>query len=265
MSFETIQLDFADDVATLTLDRPDKLNAFTVAMHAELRQALKAVRKEKARALVLTGAGRAFCAGQDLADANVALAAGDGKAIDIGETLDQNYNPLVRALRGLPMPVLVAVNGVAAGAGANIALAGDLVYAGRSASFIQAFVKIGLVPDAGGSHALVRRIGLQRALGLAITGEALDAETAERWGLIWKCVDDDALMSTIMDQARHLATQATRVIGLIKRLFDAAPDNDLGAQLDLEAQMQRIAGFGEDYREGIQAFLDQRSANFTGR
>ncbi|MHA1571311.1 MAG: 2-(1,2-epoxy-1,2-dihydrophenyl)acetyl-CoA isomerase PaaG [Alphaproteobacteria bacterium] len=257
MSFKTIQLDIADDVALLTLDRPDKLNSFTTAMHAELREALRAVRKAKARALVLTGAGRAFCAGQDLGDANIE----DG----IGDTLEKNYNPLVHTLRRLPMPVLVAVNGVAAGAGANIALAGDLVYAGRSASFIQAFVKIGLVPDAGGSHALVQRIGVQRALGLAITGDKLDAETAESWGLIWKCVDDDVLMSTVMDQARHLATQPTRAIGLIKRLFNAAPDNDLEAQLGLEAQMQRLAGSGEDYREGIQAFLDKRKPIFTGQ
>ncbi len=260
MTFETILLDCADNVATITLNRPDKLNAFTATMHVELRQALKQVKSDGARALVLTGAGRAFCAGQDLGERKFPA----DETVDLGAGLDKNYNPFVRALRRLPMPVIAAVNGVAAGAGANIALGCDLVLAARSASFIQAFVKIGLVPDAGGTFLLPRLVGLQRAMALAMTGAPLDAETAAAWGLIWRCVDDDALQDEVANLARTLATQPTRTIGLIKRALYASLANDLDTQLDLERDLQRVAGMGNDYREGIQAFLEKRPPNFSG-
>ena len=260
MAYETILLDIADDVATVTLNRPDKLNAISNEMHGELRAALKEIKAAKARALVLTGAGRAFSAGADLG----AVGEPSEEKTDIGLLLEKHYNPLVRGLHRLPMPVIAAVNGIAAGAGANIARASDLVFAARSASFIQAFIKIGLIPDAGGTFVLPRLIGLQRAMGLAITGEPIDAETAAEWGLIWKCVDDDKLMEEVGKFARHLATQPTRAIGLIKRALYAAPGNDLDHQLQLERHLQRVAGYGDDYREGVRAFLDKRAPSFTG-
>ncbi len=260
MSFETILFELTDDVAVLTLNRPDKLNAFSIDMHKEIRAALKQTVKDKARALVITGAGRAFCAGADLGARDVKA---EGE-MDLGALLEKYYNPLILSLKDLPMPVIGAVNGVAAGAGANFALACDLVFAARSASFIQAFIKIGLVPDAGGSFHLPRLIGMQRAMALAMTGDKLDAETAEQWGMIYQCVDDDTLMDTAMDCARHLATQPTRSIGLIKRLMTASLGNDLNTQLELERQMQRVAGLGTDYREGVQAFLEKRAPKFTG-
>lgn len=260
MAYQTISLDIADDVATVTLNRPDKLNAFSVEMHEELRAAIKEIKAAKARAMVLTGAGRAFCAGADLGARDLATE----EKLDLGALLEKYYNPLIRALHRLPMPVIAAVNGVAAGAGANIALGCDLVFAARSASFIQAFIRIGLVPDAGGTYMLPRLIGLQRAMGLAITGDKIDAETAAQWGMIWKCVDDDALMDEVTVFARHIATQPTRSIGLIKRALYASLGNDLDSQLDLERNLQRVAGYGTDYREGVQAFLEKRPAKFTG-
>ncbi len=260
MSFETILFEISDDVALLTLNRPDKLNAFSVDMHKEIRAAIKQAVKDKARALVITGAGRAFCAGADLGARDLST----DEELDLGGLLEKYYNPLILTLKDLPMPVIGAVNGVAAGAGANIALACDLVFAARSASFIQAFIKIGLVPDAGGSFHLPRLIGMQRAMALAMTGDKLDAETAEAWGMIYKCVDDETLMDEVMGCARHLATQPTRSIGLIKRLMTASLGNDLNTQLDLERNMQRVAGLGTDYREGVQAFLEKRAPRFTG-
>jgi 2-(1,2-epoxy-1,2-dihydrophenyl)acetyl-CoA isomerase len=260
MSYQTITFGIADDVATLALNRPDKLNAFTSEMHEELRAAIDATRNGGARALVITGTGRAFCAGADLGAVDV----DSDEARDLGSALERYYNPLILSLSELPIPVIAAVNGVAAGAGANLALAADLVFAARSAKFIQAFVKIGLVPDAGGTYFLPRLIGPQRAMALAMTGDAINAETAADWGMIYKCVDDDALMGATMGLARHLATQPTRTIGIIKRLMNASTDNDLAAQLDLERHAQREAGEGNDYREGVQAFLDKRAAKFSG-
>jgi 2-(1,2-epoxy-1,2-dihydrophenyl)acetyl-CoA isomerase len=261
MTYQTIALDMADDVAVLTLSRPDKLNAFTAEMHKEIRDALKAIEKAGARALVITGAGRAFCAGADLAERDLTTA----EEPDLGEVLETYYNPLVAKLNAMPIPVLAAVNGVAAGGGANFALSCDLTFAARSASFIQAFVRIGLVPDVGGSFFLPRLIGRQRAMALAMTGEQIAAETAADWGLIYKCADDDALMGEVMGLARRLAAGPTRTIGLIKRLMAASQTNTLDDQLALERDMQRAAGQGEDYREGIQAFLEKRAANFSGR
>lgn len=263
MSYETILFDIADGVATITLNRPDKLNSFTVQMHEELADALKRVGKdESARCLLLTGAGRGFCAGQDLSDRAVAPG---GEAPDLGESLEKRYNPLVRTITGLEMPVICAVNGVAAGAGANLAFACDIVFAAKSASFIQAFCKIGLVPDSGGTWILPRLVGPARAMALAMTGEKVSAEQAAAWGLIWKAVDDEALMSEAGGLARHLATQPTKGLALIKRAMRASWTNTLDQQLDLERDLQTIAGRTADYREGVAAFMEKRQPNFQGK
>ena len=262
MGFETIILDRAEGVATLTLDRPDKLNSVNETMHAEIREALAEIEADGGvRAMLLTGAGRAFCAGQDLSDP--ALGAPGGSS-DLGDTLERNYNPLVRRLAAIELPVVAAVNGIAAGAGANIALACDIVLTARSAGFLQAFCKIGLIPDSGGTHALPRLVGPARAMGLAMLGDTLEAETAAAWGLIWKCVDDDALMDEAAALARRLARQPTRSLALIKRAIRSSPTNDLDTQLDLECDLQRIAGATDDYREGVAAFLEKRKPVFRG-
>ena len=249
-------------VAEITLNRPDKLNSFTRAMHADLRAAIKTIRADNSvRAILLTGAGRGFCAGQDLADT---IDPATGKPGGVGNTLEENYHPLIHTLQEIPLPVVCAVNGVAAGGGASVALACDIVLAARSASFIQAFVKIGLVPDAGSSYALPRLIGMARAMALAMLGDKLDAETAERWGLIWRCVDDAALMSEARKLASHLATQPTKAIRLIKQAMHASPGNDLAAQLALERDFQAQCAESNDYREGVSAFLEKRAPVFSG-
>jgi 2-(1,2-epoxy-1,2-dihydrophenyl)acetyl-CoA isomerase len=257
----SILLEIADRVASITLHRPDRLNAFDEAMHAQLAQALDRIELDRAiRAVLLTGAGRAFCAGQDLSERQMADA-----TLDLGATLERLYNPLIRRIQRLERPVLCAVNGVAAGAGANLALACDIVLAARSASFIQAFCRLGLVPDSGGTFMLPRLVGPARAMGLAMLGEPLPAEQAEAWGLIWRCVDDDRLMDEAHALAAHLATQPTRGLGLIKRALHASADNGLDEQLDLERDLQREAGRTEDYHEGVAAFLDKRKPAFKGR
>ncbi len=243
----------------IVLDRPDRLNAFDVPMHRALAAALDAAAADpRCRAVLLTGAGRGFCAGQDL----TARAGGD--APELGGSLEQYYNPLIRRLRSLPMPVVCAVNGVAAGAGANVALACDIVLAARSARFIQAFAKIGLVPDAGGTFVLPRLIGDARARALMLLGDPVDAETAERWGMIWRCVDDDALMTEAEALVARLAAAPTQGLALTKRALLASAGNTLDAQLDLERDLQRIAGRTPDFAEGVQAFLDKRAPVFTG-
>jgi 2-(1,2-epoxy-1,2-dihydrophenyl)acetyl-CoA isomerase len=214
------------------------------------------------RVLLLTGAGRGFCAGQDLGDR--AVAPGQA-AVDLGASIERNYLPLVRALRELPLPVVCAVNGVAAGAGANLALACDLVIAAKSASFIQAFCRIGLVPDSGGTYFLPRLVGSARAMGLALLGDKLPAEEAARWGLIWKCVDDPELASTVETLLQGLAQAPTRGLAAIKRALHASPQNDLDAQLALERDLQRELGYSDDYREGVAAFVGKRPPRFTGR
>lgn len=262
MAHETILFSLQDGVARLTLNRPDKLNAFNTAMHEEVRRALAEVREREARVLVLTGAGRAFCAGQDLGDR--AVAPGSPEA-DIGASVRKHYNPLILALRRLPLPVVAAVNGVAAGAGANIALACDLVIAAESASFVQAFCRLGLVPDSGGTWLLPRLAGHARAMGLTLLGERLSAEQAAAWGLIWRCVADGDLASTVDSLARELAAGPTRGYARTKEALQASWHHTLEQQLDLERDFQGELGASPDYREGVAAFIEKRKAQFTGR
>jgi len=250
-------------VLTITLNRPDKLNAFIPEMHELLRAALvRAADEDAIRAVLLTGAGRGFCAGQDLAGRKVDPGAAP---VDLAVTIGSYYNPLVRRLRELPKPVVCAVNGVAAGAGANIALACDVVLAARSASFIQAFSKIGLVPDSGGTWFLPRLAGSARAMGLALFGDKLSAEDAERWGIIWKVFDDAVLMNEAKSISKKLSEGPTKGYGLLKRAMYASGTNSLDAQLDLERDLQREAGNSEDYREGVAAFLQKRAPAFKGK
>ncbi|MEE2693153.1 MAG: 2-(1,2-epoxy-1,2-dihydrophenyl)acetyl-CoA isomerase PaaG [Pseudomonadota bacterium] len=260
--FRTILFSIKDGAARLTLNRPDRLNSFTVEMHEEVARALDAIDSDKTvRTLLLTGAGRGFCAGQDLSDRAVAPG-GDG--VDLGESLENRYNPLVRRLTSLPFPTVCAVNGVAAGAGANIALAADIVIAAKSAKFIQSFANIGLVPDSGGTWVLPRLVGQARALGLALTGEPLQAEKASEWGLIWKAVDDDQLMSEADALIAKFASAPTRGLAETKRAIRSASSRSLDQQLDLERDLQRALGRSSDYREGVDAFLNKRKPAFKG-
>lgn len=262
MSDRPILIEARPGYRRITLNRPQRLNAFTTAMHEALAAAIvEAEADAGCRALLLTGAGRAFSSGQDL---NERLTPA-GEVVVPGEALERYYNPLVRKLRALPFPVVAAVNGIAAGAACNIALACDIVLAARSASFLQAFARLGLVPDAGGTWLLPRLVGQARARGLALLAEPLPAERAEAWGLIWKAVDDDALIPEAERLCAQLAAGPTFGLGLIKRALDAAEDNDLAAQLDLERRLQREAGSHPDYAEGVRAFLEKRRANFSGR
>ena len=250
-------------IETITLNRPEKLNALNPEMHQLLRAALeRAAVQPEIRVVLLTGAGRGFCTGQDLAERDVSAGAAP---IDLSVSLGSHYNPLVRRLRALPKPIICAVNGVAAGAGANIALACDIVIAARSASFIQAFSKIGLVPDAGGSYFLPRLVGTARAMGLALLAEKLEAEQAVQWGLIWKVADDQQLATEANALAQRLASGPTKGYGLLKKAMYASSGNSLDAQLDLERDLQREAGYSEDYREGVTAFKEKREPRFKGK
>ena len=262
MSYKNIRFEQRGGVAVLTLNRPASLNSFTAEMHREVRDVMRQVRGEPTiRCLLITGAGRGFCAGQDLGDR--AVAPGEAPP-DLGESLRKNYNPLIRAITSLEKPVICAVNGVAAGAGTNLALACDIVLAARSAAFIQGFSKIGLVPDSGGTWTLPRLVGRARAMGLSMLSGKLSAEQAESWGMIWQCVDDDRLFDTAFELASHLAKQPTRGLGLTKRAINAAGSNTLEQQLALECGLQYIAGTTQDYREGVAAFMEKREAKFTG-
>ena len=262
MAYETILFEVSGGAARLTLNRPDRLNSFTVAMHGEVADALaEAEKRSDARVLVITGAGRGFCAGQDLSDSSVA----PGGNADLGEALENRYNPLIRRIIAMQKPVVCVVNGVAAGAGANIAFACDIVLAAKSAKFIQSFSNIGLVPDSGGTWILPRLAGHARALGLALTGEALSAEKAEEWGLIWRAVDDDKLASEADKLVGRLASGPTKGLAAIKLAMRKGWLASLDEQLDLERDLQRELGRSGDYREGMAAFSEKRAPKFTGR
>ena len=259
MTYETIDFKLNNSVARITLNRPDVLNSFNTAMHEELRDALHSL--GEARVLILTGAGRGFCAGQDLNDRAVA----SEHPVDLGVTVETSWNPLVRTLATLKQPVIARVNGVAAGAGANIALACDLVVAAKSAKFIQSFSAIGLIPDSGGTWVLPRLIGQARAMGLALTGEPLPAERAAEWGLIWKAVDDDALDGEVDALAAKLAALPPLGLAAIKEMIRTSWSQSLDQELIRQRDMMRRLGFTADYREGITAFLEKRPAKFEGR
>ena len=257
--YQTIAFTNEGGIARLTLNRPDRLNSFTVQMHEEMADAL--ARLEGARTLVLTGAGRGFCAGQDLGDRAVA----PGEAVDLGHSVETYYNPLIRRLVALPFPVIARVNGVAAGAGANIALACDIVIAARSAKFIQSFAAIGLIPDSGGTWALPRLVGQARALGLALTGDPLPAEQAAEWGLIWKAVEDDRLDEEVDALAARFASGPTRGLARIKQMLRESWSHDLDSELDRQRDAMRELGYSDDYREGVAAFMEKRTPKFSGR
>ena len=261
MSYETILFEITGHIGRLTFNRPERLNSFTTAMHGEVRDAIGRLVPEGARTLVLRGAGRAFCAGQDLNDRAVAPGS---TPVDLGESIARHYQPLMLALRALPLPVIAAVNGVAAGAGANIALACDIVLAARSASFIQSFSKLGLVPDCGGTWTLPHLAGNARALGLALLGERLSAEQAANWGLIWRCVDDAEFDAAIDTIAAQLAAGPTRGLARTKQAMHAAWGLSFEAALDNEGVLQRELGASSDYAEGVAAFGAKRAPRFTG-
>ncbi|MEL0637527.1 2-(1,2-epoxy-1,2-dihydrophenyl)acetyl-CoA isomerase PaaG [Marinomonas sp. TI.3.20] len=262
MSFEHILYSVTSGVALLSLNRPKSLNSFNEAMHLEVREAFKLIKNDKqVRALVLTGEGRGFCAGQDLSDRNVDP---NAESPDLGRSIEKFYNPLIKAIQDLPMPVICAVNGVAAGAGANIPLACDLIMAGRSAKFIQAFCKIGLVPDSGGTWFLPRLVGMAKAKELALLGEAVTAEAALDMGLINRVVEDDSLRQEALDLAQKLATQPTQGLAYIKRALNQTFDHGLHEHLLLERDLQRLAGQTQDYREGVAAFMAKRAPEFKG-
>jgi 2-(1,2-epoxy-1,2-dihydrophenyl)acetyl-CoA isomerase len=255
--FDTILFEVRAGIARLTLNRPEKLNSFTAQMHAEIRDALyqfEETRTRTARVLVITGAGRGFCAGQDLSEATE----------DLGVAIERDYAPLVRRLRALPMPVVAAVNGVAAGAGANLALACDVVMARKSASFIQSFSRIGLLPDTGGTYFLPLLAGTARAMGLALLGERISAEQAADWGLIWRCIEDDKFASTVEDILLELATGPTEAFARTKQAIYAAAANSLEKQLKLEQRLMTELGRTQDFREGVKAFLEKRAPRFGG-
>ena len=263
MSYRNIQLEAAAGIARLTLNRPERLNSFTAAMHEEIRKALARVESDPTvRVLLLTGAGRAFCTGQDLSDCCVEA---NGAALDPSELVDRYYAPLVRALRNLPLPVVCAVNGVAAGAGANLAFACDLVIAKRSASFLEPFCKLGLVPDTGGTYFLPRLAGAARAMGMAMLGEKVTAQQAADWGLIWRCVEDEQFEAEVEALLAQLAAAPTLALARTKQVIYHSAHSTLDEQLMIERDAMRELSQTRDYREGVDAFLNTRAPEFHGR
>lgn len=263
MTYETIEFTIEQGIARLNLNRPDKLNSFTEAMHLEVRDALNQTQANKnARVLVLSGNGRAFCAGQDLGDRSMQIQSGEKP--DIGYTVETFYKPLVMQLQNLRVPTLAAVNGIAAGAGASVALACDIVIAAESAYFLQAFSKIGLIPDTGGTWLLPQRVGMARAMGLAMLAEKLPATKAAEWGLIWQSVGDDEFKVAIDKLAKQLAQAPTTALVRTRQAMHAAPSHTLEQQLSMEARMMRELGWRKDYAEGVAAFMEKRPAKFTG-
>lgn len=259
MSYECIKFELTDSTAHIRLNRPDKLNSFTVQMHEELADALSRVEAQGVRVLLLTGEGRGFCAGQDLSERQM-----NSGEIDLGHTVDTYYAPLVRRLRAMPWPVVVGVNGVAAGAGANLALAGDIVIAAESASFIQPFCRLGLLPDTGGTYFLPRLVGEARAKGLALLGDKLTATQAAQWGLIWECVADDTFETRLSDLCEHFASAPTKGLAASKQAIQVSLDHTLDQQLDLERDTMRALGQSADYAEGVDAFMNKRQPQFKG-
>lgn len=257
MTYTQIVLEIADDVAVLTLNRPDKLNSMTARMHEEIRAALGEIDGASVRAMVLTGAGRGFCAGQDLGDLDMSK--------DLSYTLERDFNPLMKWIKRAQFPVICAVNGIAAGAGANLALGCDIVLAGKSASFLQAFAKIGLIPDAGGTWSMTHLAGAARARGMAMLAEPVSADQALAWGLIWKVEEDDMLAESALKLAKHMATQPTAAYARIKQAIEAAALNSFEEQLELEGKLQSESSSSHDFKEGVQAFLAKRKPDFKGR
>lgn len=267
MAYQHILFDISDNgVARLTLNRPDKMNSFNAEMHAEVRDALDHIQSNLAvRVLVLTGAGRGFCAGQDLADAEVRFVPGEGTPPDLGDVVERHYKPLVLRLAQLRVPTIAAVNGMAAGAGASLALACDMVLATQSAGFMLPFAKIGLIPDTACSWIVTQRLGHARAMGLALTGQKLPAAKAAEWGLIWEAVADDAFADSVNALAAQLATMPTKALARTRQAMLASYSNTLEQQLTLEAMLMRELGRSADYVEGVSAFLNKRAPQFTGQ
>lgn len=266
MTFETITLDIRQGVARLALNRPDKMNSFNGTMHDELRAALQQVQDDASvRVLVLTGHGRGFCAGQDLADAEVRFVPGEGTPPDLGDVVERRYKPLVMQLASLRVPTIAAVNGIAAGAGASLALVCDMVVAIESAAFMLPFAKIGLIPDTACSWIVPQRLGFARAMGLALTGEKLPATKAAEWGLIWEAVPDAEFEAVLGARAKWLAEGPTAAFMAIREALRASDGNDMAAQLQVEARLQGRMGATRDFAEGVAAFLQKRAPQFQGR
>ncbi|MDC9605244.1 2-(1,2-epoxy-1,2-dihydrophenyl)acetyl-CoA isomerase PaaG [Xenorhabdus griffiniae] len=263
-NMSTVLTDIQAGVLSITLNRPECLNSFNEELHQQLSLAMDiAEQDESVRCVRLTGAGRGFCAGQDLNDRNAIISEGD--IPDLGKSVERYYNPLIRRMTSLPKPIVCAVNGVAAGAGVSLALACDIVIASRTASFIQAFCRIGLTPDSGGSYFLPHKIGQARAMGMALLGDKISAEQALDWGMIWQVVEPEELEGKTQKLARHLATQPTLALSCIKQATYAAATNTLDQQLDLERDLQRLCGHSEDFREGVNAFIEKRQPTFKGK